>query len=124
MRRLQVVLLLGLLGSVGDGIYGVDQRGRITFVNAASSEILGRDEASLIGADAHDLFHAPQADGLPYPKQGCYITEAIHHGLVAAAEKDVYVRRDGSRFPVEITASPLVDEGSVRVWSERVGGPP
>lgn len=103
-----------LLTSVGDGIYGVDGAGRITFVNPSAAAALGYDSRQLHGLQAHDIFHAPAEDGTPYPADGCYISEAIGHGAVATAEEDVYLRADGTTFPVEITASPLLDEEEVR----------
>jgi PAS domain S-box-containing protein len=103
-----------LLTSVGDGIYGVDHDGRITFINPSGAEALGYDAPALHGLRAHDLFHAPGEDGTPLPASGCYIDDAIRLGLVASGEEDVYVRADGATFPVEITASPLVDNEEVR----------
>ena len=102
-----------LLSSVAEGIYGVDRDGRITMVNAATSTLLGRPESTLIGANAHDLFHAPQEDGQPFPVEGCYITEATQSGLTASGEDDVYVQGDGSTIMVEATASPLQDDNGV-----------
>jgi PAS domain S-box-containing protein len=102
-----------LLSSVGDGIYGVDTDGRITFVNPSGAEALGCAPQDLLGRRAHQEFHAPQADGTPYSWTGCYVTEAIRHGVVSAAEEDTYVRRDGETFPVEITASPLLDDDRI-----------
>lgn len=103
-----------LLSSVGDGIYGVDRRGHITFVNPAAVQTLGYSEAELVGRDAHATFHAPARDGRPFPIEGCYISEAIHAGLTASAEEDAYRRHDGTDVPVEVTASPLLDGPSVR----------
>jgi len=102
-----------LLTSVGDGIYGVDRRGLITFVNAATAGILRRRETELIGQDAHELFHAPQQDGMPYPLDGCYVTEAIRSGVTASAEEDLYVRGDGVMIAVEATASPLSGDDGI-----------
>lgn len=102
-----------LLSSVADGIYGVDRGGRITMVNSATATLLGRSEEALIGANAHDLFHAPQEDGEPFPVDGCYITDATKLGLTASGEDDVYVRGDGSTIMVEATASPLQDDSGV-----------
>ncbi len=99
------------LESVADGIYGVDPDGRVTFVNAAASRTLGASPDSLIGRDAHALFHAPDADGNPYPADSCYIREAVRDGITAVAEQDVYLREDGSEVAVEVTASPLKDDG-------------
>lgn len=98
-----------LLTSVGDGIYGVDDRGRVTFVNPSAADALGYAAEDLLGRSAHDVFHAPAEDGMPFPYDGCYIAEAIGSGISTFAEEDVYVRCDGSSFPVEITASPQVD---------------
>src|SRR3954470_495854 len=103
-----------LLTSVGDGIYGVDPQGRITFVNPPGAVALGHSAEFLLGRNAHEIFHGPQPDGNAYPEAGCYITEAIEDGRVSSAEEDTYVRADGSTFPVEITASPLMDEERTR----------
>ncbi|MDP3968558.1 MAG: ATP-binding protein [Nocardioides sp.] len=100
-----------LLDSVGDGIYGVDTAGRITFLNRSAREMLGLDERIIGTGNAHELFHAPDRDGTPYPISGCYITEAIESAAIARAEEDVYLRQDGSPLAVEITASPLLDGG-------------
>ncbi|GAB6984250.1 sensor histidine kinase [Nocardioides pyridinolyticus] len=99
-----------LLTSVGDGIYGVDAEGRITFVNPAGASALRYDADELLGRVAHDVFHAPDEHGTAYSYEGCYIAEAIRSGIVTAAKEDVYVRSDATTFDVEITASPLVDE--------------
>ena len=103
-----------LVTSVGDGIYGVDAEGRITFLNPSGARALGFAVDDLLGRNAHHVFHAPPADGTTYPYDGCYIAEAIRSGVVTAVEEDTYVRADGSAFPVEISASPLVDEDVVR----------
>ncbi len=103
-----------LLTSVGDGIYGVDPDGRVTFVNPSGARALQWSPGQLLGRSAHDVFHAPPADGTPFDYRGCYVHEAIAARIVAHAEEDVYLRADGTTFPVEITASPLVDDDQVR----------
>jgi PAS domain S-box-containing protein len=100
-----------LLASVGDGIYGVDRTGVITFVNPAAARALAYSPKELIGRQAHATFHDNQPDGTPYPAQGCYITEAIQGQKVATGEEDNYRRADGLSIPVEVTATPLVEEG-------------
>ncbi|MFC7879090.1 response regulator [Isoptericola sp. NPDC057391] len=101
------------LESVADGIYGVDSAGRVTFVNDAGARTLGVAAGDIVGLDAHDTFHAPAEDGTPYPAAGCYIAEALHQGLTATAERDVYRRPDGKDIPVEVAASPLRTGGAV-----------
>jgi PAS domain S-box-containing protein len=102
-----------LVTSVGDGVYGVDPEGRVTFVNPSAAAALGFTTSELTGRKAHETFHAPGPDGEPFPWSGCYIQEVIQHGGVVVTEDDEYLRADGSVFPVEITASPLLDESEV-----------
>jgi PAS domain S-box-containing protein len=103
-----------LLSSVGEGIYGVDRTGVVTFVNPAGARTLGYRPDELIGTRAHATFHAAQTDGTPFPEQGCYITNAIQDGSVTLAEEDEYSRADGRNFPVEVTATPLAVDGSIQ----------
>ncbi len=101
-----------LVNSVGDGIYGVDRFGLITFVNPAAADTLGYEPLDLIGHDAHVTFHAPDAAGHAYPADSCYIVEAIRDGVATNSEEDSYVRADGIVVPVEVTATPLTDDGT------------
>lgn len=101
-----------LLRSVGDGIYGVDPNGRISFVNPAAAKALGYPPAELIGRSAHHTFHAPMPDGTPLPESQCYVTEAVRDGFAAISEEDSYIRADGRQIPVEVTATPLTVSSS------------
>lgn len=101
-----------LLNSVGDGIYGVDSRGVITFVNPSAAKTLGYDSGDLIGQHAHDHLHAPRPDGTRYDYLQCYIAEAIGEGLTTSGEDDLYLAADGRQIPVEVTASPLDSDTS------------
>src|SRR3981081_1097809 len=38
-----------ILGSVGEGIFGIDREGRSTFVNAAAAQMAGRSTEELLG---------------------------------------------------------------------------
>ena len=96
---------------MGDGIYGVDADGMVTFVNPAALDVLGFPAAELIGREAHATFHAKRDDGTPYPFDSCYVTEAITGHKVTNAEEDSYLRADGRAVPVEVTATPLIDDG-------------
>ena len=100
-----------VVDSVGDGIYGVDSDGLITFVNPAAARLLGYEPSQLLGREAHSAFHAIQADGTPYPIENCYVTEAIRNAVITSAEQDFYVRADGLSVPVEVTATPLTIVG-------------
>ncbi len=101
-----------LVNSVGDGIYGVDQAGLITFVNPAAARVLGLCAARPDRPRTPTpMFHADAPDGSHYPADSCYITEAIRDRVVTNAEEDSYLRADGLPIPVEVTATPLIVDG-------------
>lgn len=103
-----------LVNSVGEGIYGVDAAGLVTFVNPAAAHALGRPAASLIGQDAHAAFHLPPDSDRPSVPASCYVTTAVQSRLVTSRAEDVYLRADGRTIPVEVTATPMSQDGHVR----------
>ncbi|HSK34553.1 MAG TPA: histidine kinase dimerization/phospho-acceptor domain-containing protein, partial [Propionicimonas sp.] len=112
-----------LLVSVGDGIYAVDLEGRITSCNPSTAHAIGCEPEQLIGRPAHEVLHvapAVAADGLngaagvpPHPWAACYIHRALTEAQVARQRQDVYRRTDGTFFPVELTASPMLSDDRV-----------
>ena len=102
-----------LLDSTGEGIYGIDEQGRFTFVNRAATQMLGFAQDELIGLNAHQLIHHTRPDGTPYPKTDCPIFHAMRQGEITRIEDEVFWRKDGSSFPVSYSAAPIVERGAV-----------
>ena len=95
-----------LLTSVGDGIYGVDPEGQITFVNPSAAAALGLRTRDLLGRDAHDTLHVGQGE---HTAEDCYVRLAAHSGEQVSQLDDTYRRIGGELFPVEVTASTVLD---------------
>ena len=60
-----------LLQAVGDGIFGVDTIGQMTFVNPAALRLLGFSEEEMLGQSVHALIHHSHKDGSNYPVEDC-----------------------------------------------------
>lgn len=110
--------LAGILGSVGDGVYGVDQSGQITFINPAARRILGyADDAPAIGRAAHSLIHYAAEDGRPVPPADCPLQRSYIEASELGGLETVFWHRAGRPIPVECTVYPLKvagrPEGSV-----------
>ncbi len=105
--------LAGILGSVGDGVYGVDRSGRITFINPAARRILGYAEAPtpLEGQLAHVLFHFAHEDGSSKDAQHCFLCRAYGTGSELHCWETVFWNRGGKPLPVECTIFPLRIQG-------------
>lgn len=96
-----------LLESVGEGIFGVDQNGHVTFVNSVASQALGYASHELIGQKVHALVHHTRPDGSRFPVEECPMWEAYTNGKVSRIDNEVLWRKDGTSFPVEYNATPL-----------------
>ncbi len=100
--------LAGILGSVGDGVYGVDRAGRITFINPAACRILGYDDAAHVaGRAAHDLIHYAAEDGRPVPVTDCPLQRSYTGASQLNGHETVFWHRGGRALPVECTVYPL-----------------
>ena len=102
-----------LLQSAADGIFGTDHDGHVTFMNAAAEEMLGWSAAELRGLRMHDAIHYAYADRTPYPVERCPQHAAYTKGVESAVNDEVMWRKDGSCFPVEYSARPLLRGGAV-----------
>jgi PAS domain S-box-containing protein len=99
-----------ILNSATDGIFGVDLEGEPSFLNPAGVRMLGRSLADLKGQSIHELIHHSRADGTRLPESGCPLGAALLRGEPFAVAHDTFWRADGSSFPVEYSATPMVDE--------------
>lgn len=104
-----------LLDSAADGFYGVDRDGVTTHCNTASLRMLGFEhEDEVIGRKLHDIVHHSRADGSHYPKSECHIYITALTGKPAHIDDEVFFRKDGSSFPVEYWAYPIIRDGELR----------
>ena len=102
-----------ILGAVGDGIYGMDLEGKLSFLNPAAAKMLGYSMDELRGTDVHEKIHHSHADGTAHSKANCPILVAMRSREGVRIRDDVFWRKDGTTVPVEYVASPLIDEGQI-----------
>jgi len=110
LSELQIAHQL-ILDAAGEGIYGLDSEGRITFGNSASTEILGWHVGDVRGQRAHEVHHHSRADGSSYPREDCPIYAAITEGKVHRVDTEVFWHTNGSAIPVEYTSTPIMKDG-------------
>ncbi|MEW6500773.1 MAG: PAS domain-containing sensor histidine kinase [Thermodesulfobacteriota bacterium] len=106
-----------ILESVGEGLYGIDIAGHVTFINRAALAMLGygeEEEEELIGVHLHDFNHHLRGDGIPYTVADCPICRSFADPSEQRVSENYFGRRDGSVFPVEYVSAPLrADDGAV-----------
>jgi PAS domain S-box-containing protein len=96
-----------ILNSAGEGIFGLDLNGRVSFVNPTAARLTGYDSRELIGRNIHEMLHHTKADGTPHPQEECPIYAALKKGETRIKDNDLFWRKDGSSFPVDYAATPI-----------------
>ncbi len=97
-----------ILSSIGDGIYGVNRKGQVTFMNPAGRRILGyTDAAGFMGRSATKVFHHSDEAGEPLGQKTDALTTAYSLGSVLEKHEVVFWRQDGKHLFVECTVYPL-----------------
>ncbi|PAS92670.1 MAG: histidine kinase [Candidatus Dactylopiibacterium carminicum] len=98
-----------LLESAGEGIYGIDLRGRCIFINSAGAQMLGYTPDEVLGRNMHYLIHHSHADAALMPVHDCRIFRAFQEGRGTRVDDEVLWRRDGSAFAAEYASYPIRD---------------
>ncbi|MBV8865286.1 MAG: response regulator [Acidobacteriaceae bacterium] len=102
-----------ILGSVGEGICGLDMQGRISFVNPAGAKMLGYEPDELVQQPMHSRIHYARPDGSEYPSGACPAYQTLMDGQSRAVEDEVLWRKDGTSFPVEYSTTAIRRNGDV-----------
>jgi PAS domain S-box-containing protein len=112
MSQLQTLQQL-ILDAAGEGIYGIDKNGCVTFGNDAATAILGWRTDDIMGKRSHDVHHHSHADGSTYPREECPIYAATVDGLVHREQDEVFWHTNGKPIPVEYTSTPILRGGKI-----------
>ncbi|MDK2831622.1 MAG: hypothetical protein PWQ51_1786 [Methanolobus sp.] len=92
-----------LFDNNSDSLFLIDENGRILDANRVAEDLYGYSRSHLLGMVAWDLSPVHLSDPSKFP-----ITEIMSNGLQF---QWTHVRKDGSQFPVDINASPIVLDG-------------
>jgi PAS domain S-box-containing protein len=99
-----------ILNAVGEGVYGLDLMGNVTFVNPAAAAMIDWSIEELIGKSMHKVLHHSHGDGSTYQREDCPIYQAFQDGSTRRVTDEVFWRKDGTSFPVEYISTPMRDE--------------
>ncbi len=97
-----------ILDSVGEGIFGLDSEGKVTFSNKAAGKMLGYDLGELVGKPMHETFHHTHPDGSDYPASDCPMHASFTNGEVHHITNEILWCKDGTFFPVEYSSTPII----------------
>ncbi|MCB2187868.1 MAG: PAS domain S-box protein [Deltaproteobacteria bacterium] len=102
-----------LLHSAGEGIFGVDAQGRLSFINPAALGVLGFTEEEMLGQPVHALIHHTLPDGSDYPLAACPMHATFTDGTTHHVDDEVLWKKNGRAVPVEYASTPIVKDNRV-----------
>ena len=96
--------------SIGDGLVVLDRRARVVDLNPTAESMFGWSRHDARGKDFAQVLAAQDDHGKNIPREQRSIWQALSGNHVNA--KFIFQRRDGTRFPASVTATPmLIDDG-------------
>lgn len=106
-----------ILASIGDGLIVADKEGKIIYINKASESLLGKRREDLVGKSFFESIPLEDEKGelIPEEKRPVSITLSTGATTVSTVASPSYyfVRNDKTKFPVAITATPIMLDGKI-----------
>ncbi len=103
-----------ILESIGEGIYGIDKDGFVTFVNPAAAVMIGKNEKEIIGSSYREVIKYVDNRKKPFSGINDFISLTLMSGEYYRSS-DVYLSRDnGTATPVEIIVNPIIDNNDIK----------
>ena len=103
-----------ILESAGEGICGLDEEGRLTFINSAGAELVGYKAEDMIGQSWHGLVHPSEAELPAEAGASCWMARELvawprdgHQSL-----SSVLHTKSGTGVAVECTSVPVRADSS------------
>jgi PAS domain S-box-containing protein len=97
--------------ALGEGLYVQDASGLCVYMNTEAERLLGWTRAEFIGMPVHRTIHNVTADGRPLRGRDCPIMMVLKDAGSVRSDDQVFVRKDGSVFPVEVSSRALLRDG-------------
>lgn len=98
-----------ILDAAGEGIYGLDRDGNVTFMNAAAGLLLRCVPEEARGKPIEQFLRHTRADGSDFSNHERPILLPLKNGTKRQSTDELFWRQDGTSFPVEYVAGPIYE---------------
>ncbi|GIP36962.1 hypothetical protein J31TS4_02420 [Paenibacillus sp. J31TS4] len=95
-----------ILGSVGEGIFGIDRDGWIRFLNPTGADLLGWEQEDLLGREAGTVVP-------PGGEAAAELARTLADGLPRQLADTEFCGRDGGLLPVSCRIHPIREQGEL-----------
>lgn len=109
----QQKLLQNITAALGEGLMVVGSNCRLIMMNAEAERMLGWKQEELVSSPIHTSIQCERPDGSRMRCNECTIVNFPNNATSCRTEDQMFVRKDGSRFPVTAVTTPIVEDGKV-----------
>ncbi|MES9861496.1 MAG: EAL domain-containing protein [Candidatus Thiodiazotropha sp. 4PDIV1] len=102
-----------VIGALGEGLLGFDEKGLLTFLNPAAEKLLGWSEDELMGKSIHGFIHYLKLNGEPCREDDCPILGVLQSGESHSSRDDQFMNRKRKALPISYIATPLFDQSRI-----------
>lgn len=102
-----------ILNSAGEGIYGLNLLGEISFCNPVAASMLGYEVDELLGQIQEQVLSHLKSDQTRYIFQESPIYAALKEGSIQTVTDEFFCRKDGSMFHVEYISTPIKESDEI-----------
>ncbi len=102
-----------ILNSAGEGIYGLNLQGKVTFINPAAAEMLKYEVKELHSQYIDRVLNHSNSAGEKYSPEESPIYTTIQTGTIHHVCDDLFYRRNGTNFPVEYVSTPIQENDKI-----------
>ncbi len=111
-----------ILDSAGEGVFGLDLKGKIIFTNPAAAKLLDTKVDQLINQPFSNMLKITDNSD-PFEWEASELYKTLKSGNVLYKDDDIFIKFNRDPLPVEYTASPIHNEknqvaGIVLVFSD------
>ncbi|MBF0525541.1 MAG: PAS domain S-box protein [Deltaproteobacteria bacterium] len=99
-----------LLESAGEGIFGVDTSGQMTFANPAALRMWGYGEEELLGKKIQPIIYQSLPDVSPNQADDGPMSASYKGGETRRNVNEIWWRKDGNSFYVDYSSTPIYKE--------------
>jgi PAS domain S-box-containing protein len=101
-----------ILKSVGDGIFGMNLEGDITFYNPSALKMTRFDEDELLGKSLQEVLNLLHDKGASF-SQGYPLYQVFKDGKTQSKDEAVFWTKDGSALLAEYICAPIYEEEKI-----------
>lgn len=106
-----------ILQSIGDGLLATNEKGTITFVNKTAEKLLGKKRKNILDKIFSEVIPLEDRHGLSMNGERHPVCMALAMSTTTDAQTQgityYYVRKDGIKVPLAITATPVMLNGKI-----------